>query len=233
MINEIKDKNNNPTNKFYGAFSQGVWNELGTKYMILEIDDFNHNRNSGVMGTMTMPTSTNKFKLPKYAQELSQVYPSCDISGTNVVGLPPDLLDSSKNSVLTSNKYYYENFKRAYRKGTAANTYGIRGQDTLTTAQKYTMNEIRGAQRRRNVEQYYAPQSTDILFRFPVQRLSTNLQAPLIIPNAAGMDNGRRYFGPVTIEKLKVRLLDDKGYPINLNGGDISFSLIFERLYQY
>jgi hypothetical protein len=232
-LNEIKDKNNNPTNKFYGAFSQGVWNELGTKYMILEIDDFNHNRNSGVMGTMTMPTSTNKFKLPKYAQELSQVYPSCDISGTNVVGLPPDLLDSSKNSVLTSNKYYYENFKRAYRKGTAANTYGIRGQDTLTTAQKYTMNEIRGAQRRRNVEQYYAPQSTDILFRFPVQRLSTNLQAPLIIPNAAGMDNGRRYFGPVTIEKLKVRLLDDKGYPINLNGGDISFSLIFERLYQY
>ena len=95
------------------------------------------------------------------------------------------------------------------------------------------MNEIRGAQRRRNVEQYYAPQSTDILFRFPVQRLSTNLQAPLIIPNAAGMDNGRRYFGPVTIEKLKVRLLDDKGYPINLNGGDISFSLLFERLYQY
>lgn len=232
-LNEIKSKSGGVTNKFYGAFSQGVWNELGTKYMILEIDDFNHNRNSGVMGTMTMPTSTNKFKLPKYAQELSQVYPSCDISGTNVVGLPPDLLDSSKNSVLTSNKYYYENFKRAYRKGTAANTYGIRGQDTLTTAQKYTMNEIRGAQRRRNVEQYYAPQSTDILFRFPIQRLSTNLQAPLIIPNAAGMDNGRRYFGPVTIEKLKVRLLDDKGYPINLNGGDISFSLIFERLYQY
>ena len=95
------------------------------------------------------------------------------------------------------------------------------------------MNEIRGSQIRTNVDQYYAPQSSDILFRFPIQRLSENLQAPLIIPNAAGMDNGRRYFGPVTIEKLKVRLLDDKGHPVDLNGGDISFSLILERLYQY
>ena len=44
--------------------------------------------------------------------------------------------------------------------------------------------------------------------------------------------NGRRYFGPVT-EKLRVRLLDDKGHPVDLHGGDISFSLILERLYQY
>lgn len=230
-LNEIKDDISN--NTYYGTFSQATWNELGTKYLILEVDDFNHNRNSGAMGTMTMPTTTNKFKMPKYAQELSQVYLSCDISGANIVGLPPEVADSSKNSILTNNKMYYENFKRAHRKGTPANTYGIKGQDTLTAAQKYTMNEIRGTQRRTNIDQYYAPQSKDILFRFPIQRLSANLQAPLIIPNAAGMDNGRRYFGPVTIEKLRVRLLDDKGHPVNLSGGDISFSLILERLYQY
>ena len=81
--------------------------------------------------------------------------------------------------------------------------------------------------------QYYAPQASNILFRFPVERLSTNLQVPLIVPNSAGMDNGRRYFGPVTIEKLRIRLLDDKGNPADFHCADISFSLIMERLYQY
>lgn len=221
---KINDINTAAQPYFYGAFSQSTWNQLGTKYLILEIDDYNHNRNSGVMGTMTMPNTTNKFKMPKYAKELSQVYPSCDASGANITSFPDDPHNK---------KFSYENFKRPFRKGTPANKFGIRGQDTLTSAQKYTMNEIRGTQRRTNIDQYYAPQSSDILFRFPVQRLSENLQAPLVIPNAAGMDNGRRYFGPVTIEKLRVRLLDDKGHPIDLHGGDISFSLILERLYQY
>ena len=99
--------------------------------------------------------------------------------------------------------------------------------------EKYTAKELLAAKRKTPIHQYYSPQSSDILFRFPVQRLSTNIQAPLIIPNSAGMDNGRRYFGPVTIEKLKVKLLDDKGYPVDLHGADISLSLIVERLYQY
>ena len=230
---KINDINTAAQPYFYGTFSQSTWNQLGTKYLILEIDDYNHNRNSGVMGTMTMPNTTNKFKMPKYAKELSQVYPSCDASGANITNLPNDITENDKDKYLSEKKFFYENFKRPFRKGTPANKFGIKGQDTLTSAQKYTMNEIRGTQRRTNIDQYYAPQSSDILFRFPVQRLSENLQAPLVIPNAAGMDNGRRYFGPVTIEKLRVRLLDDKGHPIDLHGGDISFSLILERLYQY
>ena len=231
-LNEISDSSG-ASNIYTGVFSDGVWNELGTKYLILEIDDFNHNRNSGIMGTMTMPNSTNKFKLPKYATQLSQIYPSCDASGSTIQETPPDIPNDEKEKAVSNKKFNYENFKRPYRKGTPAEKYGIRGQDTLTKNQKYTIRELRGAQKNNGVEQYYAPQSSDILFRFPIQRLSSNLQAPLIIPNSAGMDNGRRYFGPTTIEKLRVRLLDDKGFPIDLNGSDISFSLLFERLYQY
>ena len=111
--------------------------------------------------------------------------------------------------------------------------FGVKGQDTLTRAQKYTAKEITNTQRTQSVNQYYAPQATNILFRFPIQRLSTNLQAPMIISNPAGLENGRKYFGPVTLEKLRIRLLDDKGYPVDLHGGEISFSLIVESLYQY
>ena len=38
-------------------------------------------------------------------------------------------------------KFSYENFKRPYRKGTPANEDGIKGQDTLTAAQKYSPKE--------------------------------------------------------------------------------------------
>lgn len=220
--------------------SSCIWNQLGTKYLILEVDDFNRNRYSGTMGTMSMPMSNENFKLPKYAKEISQVYPICDPSKTGVqqFGATGDTNSMASERVRFSSnpgvtgKSFYEKFKRSCRKGTPANQIAIKGQDTLTQAQKYTAQEIRGTQKNSCVNQYYAPQSSNMLFRFPVQRLSTNLQAAIVTPGP-GIESGRRYFGPVTLEKLRVRLLDDKGFTIDLNCGEISFSLITERLYQY
>ena len=54
----------------------------------------------------------------------------------------------------------------------------------------------------------------------------------MVVSNDEGFDMARQYFGPVTIKTLKVKLLNDKGYPIDLNA-DWSFSLLTERLYQY
>ena len=52
------------------------------------------------------------------------------------------------------------------------------------------------------------------------------------------MDNGsdlifkqRDYFGPVTIEKLRIRLLDHFGKVLDLNNNDYSFALEFKQLY--
>ena len=45
--------------------------------------------------------------------------------------------------------------------------------------------------------------------------------------------NERVYFGPVDIERLRIKLYDDKGYLINLHGNNWSFTLIVESLYQY
>jgi hypothetical protein len=238
-----------------------IWNELGTKYMILEVDDFNKNRNIGNMGTLSMPSSTENFKLPEYAKHVSQTYPICpsenDIQQTPLELVSQEIGLLKKNQpnqniplkyatlagpvdivgpvVVETNpkKGTYENFKRSCRKGTPPQEFGVKGQDTLTKAQKYTAKEITNTQRTSSVNQYYAPQATNILFRFPIQRLSDNLQAPMIIPNTAGLGNARRYFGPVTLEKLRIRLLDDKGFPVDLHGGEISFSLIVESLYQY
>ena len=41
------------------------------------------------------------------------------------------------------------------------------------------------------------------------------------------------YFGPVNIDRLRIRLLDDKGNTMDLNGIDWNIVLIAECLYQY
>ena len=46
-------------------------------------------------------------------------------------------------------------------------------------------------------------------------------------------DHKRTYFGPVNIERFRVKLMDDKGNVVNLNGADWSFTLISDNLYQY
>ena len=42
----------------------------------------------------------------------------------------------------------------------------------------------------------------------------------------------RFYFGPVRIEKLEIKLKDDNGNFVNLNGTDWGFSIVVEQLYQ-
>lgn len=43
----------------------------------------------------------------------------------------------------------------------------------------------------------------------------------------------RKYSGPVNISKMNIKLLDDKGNVINLNGAEWSFSMLSTHLYQY
>jgi len=45
--------------------------------------------------------------------------------------------------------------------------------------------------------------------------------------------NNRTYFGPVNINRMRIRLTDDKGNLINLNNMDWSFSMKSTNLYQY
>ena len=43
----------------------------------------------------------------------------------------------------------------------------------------------------------------------------------------------RKYNGPVNISKLHIKLMDDKGNLLNLNGGEWSFTMMSTHLYQY
>ena len=42
----------------------------------------------------------------------------------------------------------------------------------------------------------------------------------------------RIYFGPVNIRRISIKLVNDKGDVVDLNGGNWSFQLVCEQLYQ-
>lgn len=98
----------------------------------------------------------------------------------------------------------------------------------LTQAQLFTINSIVEDRDRRRYRSP-APTTNDVLAMIPLTGESDTIVR-------YGTDlaiNKRVYFGPVDIERLHVRLLDDKGNPFNLNGVDWSFSFNVEYLYQY
>jgi hypothetical protein len=105
---------------------------------------------------------------------------------------------------------------------------------TLTRSQIYTINEIN--KNNINLTNYLskAPTSSDILAILPVKTSSGVPSGSLLVEFSGSLqDNTRTYFGPVHIERMNVKLLDDKGNVLNLNGNDWCVTLICECLYQY
>jgi hypothetical protein len=78
-----------------------------------------------------------------------------------------------------------------------------------------------------------APTSPDIFAMIPIKRSSAKVGDVYVEFGSSLQTNMRVYFGPVNIERMRIRLLDDKGNAINLNGMDWSITLISENLYQY
>jgi hypothetical protein len=104
-----------------------------------------------------------------------------------------------------------------------------------TSAQRYAMNEILlQKHNNKNKDVKINPtNSSDIIGIIPIKKNGFPLGEPIIEFGGSLQANERTYFGPVTIQKLHIKLLNDKGELINLNGCDWSFSLLCETLYQY
>jgi len=106
----------------------------------------------------------------------------------------------------------------------------------LTQAQLYSINEILLNQKTPNLRTP-GPTTTNTLAIIPLKNISSLRTAtppsPLIDTGSSLQTNKREYFGPVNIERMRVRLFDDKGNLVNLNDNDWSFTLTVEQLYQY
>ena len=109
---------------------------------------------------------------------------------------------------------------------------------TLTQSQIYTINEINKNNNNGSNFLFKAPTNPDT---FALMYLKPNsiVNLAYITGNqvyeysSTLQDNIRTYFGPVNLEKLSIKLLDDKGNLLNLHGTDWCLTLICECLYQH
>ena len=126
----------NPSNSYT---SEGCVDTFGTRYLLLKVNDFQSNRVTG--GMVSLTDNQDKFKLPSYYRKVQASMPFCstDVNGT----INPETATDPSGAVLQRpNSQGIETFKRACRKGTQNPVAIIDGSNNLTNAQKYTAQQI-------------------------------------------------------------------------------------------
>jgi hypothetical protein len=218
--------------KYYNI-AQSPANLYGPTYFLLVVDDYNNNRVNNSLVTLT--NVSNKLDLPSY---YSSAYKNADNTFATI-GCPSVLNQEGLGISAPDSALPYMT-KSSPRQ--------------LTQSQLYTANEIL-FNRTTYSNKAFGPSSADVLALIPLAGISAlrtkitytydpsgnpipsllNSQTSQpFITLATGLEaNERTYFGPVDIDRLRVRLLDDKGNLVNLNDVDWSFSLSVNQLYQY
>lgn len=206
----------------------------GTKYLILVIDDYNQNHVNNSL--VSISQFTNTLKIPTYySPDLPYTCITPAQQGNNLSQIIAEVETQSLFDFQTSNVVNGLLIAGKYQEDyTSTQVMLPSAPRTLTAAQLYTINSINS--NNNNLTNYLAkaPTSSDILAIIPV-KTSVGMETGTLLVEFSGslQDSERTYFGPVNIERMAVKLLDDKGNILNLNGNDWCVSLIAECLYQY
>lgn len=195
----------------------------GPKYFILIIDDYNQNHINN--GLISITELSKKLEYPSYYN------PSylCLREGQSIVpenfNIYSDVTndDNYFNSLTDKLNYGYGNIPQVIPSAPR----------TLTQAQIYTINQIIKNRKINTSFKPKAPNNSDTFSLIPIKYNGLNVGDMYVDFSGSLQDNPRIYFGPVNIDRLRVRLIDDMGRTVNLHGVDWSITLISENLYQY
>ena len=193
-----------------GIMSESIVNLCGPRYLLLIVDDYNHNHlNKGLVAIQDTETVSS---LPSYFDPnipCRLVEPNKDEGTFNTYpeyGVVAETDTSNRNAV----------------------------PKRLTNAQQTTINEISKDRANTTQNKLQAVTRSDMFAIIPIKKSLTTTSGEGLTEFSGPIQiNERVYFGPVDISKLNVKLYTDKGNVLNLNGSDWSFSMIATTLYQY
>jgi hypothetical protein len=224
-----------------GNVAPAILDLNGPKYLILVIDDYNQNHVNNTL--VSISQFSNTLKMPSYyspdlpytcitpAQQPSVLNQQGGSLSQLIAGVTAQSLFDLQNSNPLNGLLIAGKYEQDY---TSTQVVLPSAPRTLTQAQIYTINQI--SANSNNLTNYLskAPTSSDILGILPI-KTSTGVPTGTLIVDFSGalQDNTRTYFGPVNIDRMAVKLLDDKGNVLNLNGNDWCVTLVCECLYQY
>ena len=224
----------NVKNLYGGGFQQGKYRAsstvdvFGPKYLLLTLDDFNNNKPNKDLISL-IDNNANNFKLPEYYKPQTM--------NTSVYVFGTGANSNIKYQPGHANEDGYECVDVAgppSARGCAENDINIDLISNLTKRQQYSISQMIQANTASNKKpRYSSPNSTDILLRIPISSAPNNPNQIISFKNENPDETKRVYFGPVKLRKFNVRLLNDKGFEVNLKDRDWSFSVIVNQLYQF
>ena len=221
-----------------GNTPQGLLNLYGTKYFIVVLDDYNQNHINN--GLITITELSKTLPLPSY-YTASQPY----VCVPNITNLPSALdinavgnlsnITSAQAVALGLNP---DNLFTSLQDKVDLGTGNVpqilpSAPRTLTQAQIYTVNEIIKNRSKTTSFRGKAPTNSDTFAIIPIKYGSMSTGQLYTELSGQFQDNKRIYFGPVDIDRLRIRLLDDRGNTVDLHGSDWCVTIISENLYQY
>ena len=206
-----------------GNTAPAILNLNGPKYLILVIDDYNQNHINN--GLVSITELSKKLKLPNYYS--SDLPYTCDtvLNTSNLQQIIQGQENNPDIGLLVADKLDL-NYK-------TIPTVKPSAPRVLTQSQIYTINEIIKNNENNTNFRSKAPTSNDVFAILPVKSSGENAGTLLVEFSGSLQDNKRIYFGPVDIDRMAIKLLDDKGNVLNLNGNDWCVTLVCECLYQY
>ena len=216
----------------------GVLNLFGTKYFIVVLDDYNQNHINN--GLITITELSKSLALPSYYSN-SQPYICSPNTSNFPILLDPTALGNLSNitpETVVSFGVNPDTFFNSLQDKVDFGTGKIQqifpsAPRTLTQAQIYTVNEIIKNRSKTISFRAKAPTNSDTFAIIPIKYNSLSTGQLYTELSGQFQDNKRVYFGPVNIDRMRIRLLDDRGNVVDLHGSDWCVTIISENLYQY
>ena len=203
-----------------GNIPVSVLDLFGPKYFLIVLDDFNSNRLNN--GLITITELSTKLSFPEY-------YTST---------LPHECLNEINNTQILENEFANSNNGLLFiEKLEIINKFTPQvvptSPRTLTQAQIFTINSISKNRSKSTNLRSKPPNQSDSFAIIPIKKGTMPLGDVYCDFGGSLQENKRRYFGPVNISRLTIKLINDKGYVVDLHGGEWTITLICEELYQY
>ena len=205
-----------------GNTAVAVIDLYGPKYFILVLDDYNQNHINN--GLITITETSKKLAMPSY-YNTSQPYICVPNSPNPIVNALTNATTGEADIFGLMDKLDTGTGNRPVLLPSAPRT--------LTNAQLYTINEIMKNREQNTTFRGKAPTNTDTFALIPIKKGGMNTGDLYVEFGGSMQDNKRVYFGPVNIERMRVRLVDDRGYTVDLHGAEWCFTMVAELLYQY
>jgi hypothetical protein len=208
-----------------GNVAEALYKLNTVNYLILIIDDFNQNHiNNGIVNITELSnriprnkynTSNNPYYCIKYKKEGDKFDP-IKILDISLLNAPLSVI---AEKIIPPYNDIVHVLPSAPR--------------TLTQSQIYATNEIAKANAQTTRYKSSPPSNSDTFAIFPFSTKGAAFGSLITETGSTLQLNQRVYFGPVNLDRLRVRLLDDKGNLMDFNGLDWNIVIIADCLYQY